>query len=1451
MKKAVLLSGAMLGSLFAQQAPTGSEWQEEQNLNLRKEQPRALFQSFPNAEAALKIDREKSPWFLSLDGKWKFSWVGNPDQRPKDFYKPEFSVSSWKDIKVPSSWQLEGYGTPIYSNQAYTFKRDWPRVMGEPPKDWPAYKDRNPVGSYRRTFTVPKDWKGKQIFVNFDGVDSFFYLWINGKYVGFSKDSRTNAAFNISPYLKSGENVIAAEVYRYSDGSYLECQDMWRLSGIFRSVYLYATPEVQIRDVFALPDLDEKYENATLKVNTWIRNLAADAKKVPSVQVQLLDAQGKVVAEQKQEGGADLASAQQSEQTLTLNVPNPAKWTAETPNLYTVVVSTPEESVSFRTGFRKVEIKNGRYMINGQKVKLRGVNRHEMEPDTGHHVTREAMMKDIIRLKEANVNHVRNSHYPNDPYWYELCDRYGIYVMDEANIESHGYYYGEASLSHPKEWEAAHVDRVRNMVQRTKNYPCVIFWSLGNEAGPGNNFAAANAAVKAIDTSRPTHYERNSSLVDVFSTMYPSVEWMQGQADNTSVQKPWYICEYAHTMNNALGNLADYWKAIESSDVIIGASIWEWNDQSIYAKYDEKGQPVVDLKRGKPEAGVKKFEAYGGDFNDKPNDGVFILKGVVFANRDPKPAFAEVKRVYQAIVTTPADLEKGEVEVFNKNYFIGLQDFPIHWELTGDGEVLQSGDLPAMNLAPREKAKLVIPFQKPASLAGGVDYRLRVSFHLGADTGWQKKGYEIAANQFALPFKPVAEPMIEKKGTLTASSTPARFTVKGEGFQAEIDRSSGDLISLNYGGKELLTAPSRFNAFRAYTDNDKWTSQSWFENGLHTLKDEATEVNLDATDPKLIRITALVKSRGTESTSIQDQNSGRNLLFPAKPLEDNALTFYNRYEWAFYPDGTIVFDVAGNSKGPKMVLPKWGNQFFFTPELRNFTWYGRGEDENYPDRKDGSDFGCFSRLVKNMFVPYPKPMEMANREDVQWCALRDDAGNGVVVQSRKNRMNVSALPYTPMELLVAPHPLELPESKQTVLSLDDQTLGLGGASCGPPPMQRDLIRSGTAYTYGFVIAPIAKKQNPVDVARRDVMLASPVEITRDARGHIELSCDTPGAKIQYRINGQAWQPYKLNFLYNEAGLIEAKASVENGYESMLSSRQFTFELPRANMKIVSASSFDPIEGNPANVIDGKANTYWHSKWRGGPAPYPHQLVIDLGQKVELAGIRVTPRQDQENGHISEYEVYVSEDGKNWGDKPADKGTLGGDFKTDVIRFEKPLPAKFVKFVALTETRGQPYAAIAELEPIATRSLAAPKPSDAWTVLKVSSEMPNEGEAVHVLDGNPKTYWHTQYGLFLAKYPHEIDFDLSEERSLTGMDLMPRIDSPNGRIKGYEIYVTNDLKNWSKTPVAKGEFKNEGALQKVAFQAKGRYVRFVATSAQDGGDYATAAEINFLLESAKK
>ena len=668
-------------------APTGAEWESPENLALNKEQPHAYFFPFQDLESARKVLPENSKFWQSLNGDWKFHWAPDPDSRPADFYQTNYDVTSWDVIPVPSSWNIYGiqkdgslkYGTPIYVNQPVIFQHsvkvdDWRGgVMRTPPANWTTYKHRNEVGSFRRDFEIPQDWDGREVFISFDGVDSFFYLWINGKYVGFSKNSRNTANFNITPYLQKGKNIVAAEVYRSSDGSFLEAQDMFRLPGIFRTVALYSVPKVHFRDLVAIPDLDATYTDGSLTINADIRNLdkkaAKDykvyyslyANKLYSDENTLVDGVSSPVIEK-------IVPNEIGKVQTVFQVKAPNKWSAEFPYRYTLVAELKDkknrtiETVSTIVGFRKVEIKDtpasedefglaGRYYyVNGKTVKLKGVNRHESNPAVGHAITREMMEKEIMLMKRANINHVRNSHYPDDPYWYFLCNKYGIYLEDEANIESHEYYYGAASLSHPVEWKNAHVARVMEMVHANVNNPSIVIWSLGNEAGPGKNFVAAYDALKKFDTSRPVQYERNNDIVDMGSNQYPSIGWVRGAVQGKyDIKYPFHISEYAHSMGNACGNLIDYWEAMESTNFFCGGAIWDWVDQSMY-NYD-------------PKTGTR-YLAYGGDFGDTPNDGQFVMNGIVFGDLEPKPQYYEVRKVYQNIGVKAVDVEKGVFEIF-------------------------------------------------------------------------------------------------------------------------------------------------------------------------------------------------------------------------------------------------------------------------------------------------------------------------------------------------------------------------------------------------------------------------------------------------------------------------------------------------------------------------------------------------------------------------------------------------------------------------------------------------------------------------------------------------------------------------------------------------------------------------------------------------------------------
>ena len=870
-----------LGGYFYQQqaAPTGWEWQSPDSVAVNKLQPHAWFFSFRNIDEARKVLPENSSYWKSLDGMWKFHWAPNPDERPKDFFRTDYDVSKWDDIKVPVSWNMAGlqrdgknkYGDPLYSNQRVIFQHSWQPmndwkggVMRTPPKDWMTYRNRNEVGSYRRTFTVPADWKGQEIYLNFDGVDSFFYLYINGKYVGFSKNSRNLAEFNITPYLnKEGEeNTVAVEVYRHSDGSFLESQDMFRLPGIFRTVALTAKPQVQISDIKAIPDLDDTYTNAKLHITAQLENLSKKAIKGYTIQYSLYANRlysdentllSGVVASAKLEG--KLKAKDEISLEATLDAANKVNlWSAEAPHRYTLVGELKDakgrtvQTFSTYVGFRKVEIKDtpadkdefglaGRYYyLNGQPIKLKGVNRHENNVQTGHTVSREQMEHEVFLMKRGNINHVRNCHYPDAPYWYYLCDKYGIYLEDEANIESHEYYYGKQSLSHVPEFRNAHIARNMEMVHATVNHPSVVIWSLGNEAGPGKNFVDCYNAIKAYDTSRPVQYERNNDIVDMGSNQYPSIAWVQGAVQGKyNLKYPFHISEYAHSMGNACGNLIDYWDAIESTNFLMGGAIWDWVDQAL-----DKQDPATG----------KTYWAYGGDFgkDNKPNDGMFCMNGIMRPDLTPKAQYYEVKKVYQNVGVKAIDMKQGQIEIFNKNYFEPLKNYQIVWSLYQDGVCVKKNQplQGAKNIVgPREKGIYTLPYDY-ASLDPKSEYFVTIQFLLGKDMPWASKGYVQMEEQLRVKGADVAAPSIAavtkggKAMKYQLDKAAKRANITGENFQVAFDLNTGAIYSLKYGNQVIIKDGNgpQLDAYRAPTDNDAGIGyhNAWFRNGLYDLQ---------------------------------------------------------------------------------------------------------------------------------------------------------------------------------------------------------------------------------------------------------------------------------------------------------------------------------------------------------------------------------------------------------------------------------------------------------------------------------------------------------------------------------------------------------------------------------------------------------------------------------------
>ena len=1265
--KKLLSTGLLLVTTFSARAALPPEIENPECLGINKQPYHATLMPYAILKQALDGKRLESPFCRVLNGTWKFNWVKHPDERPLNFYEPSFDVGDWNDIPVPSCWQVLGYGTPYYKNSGYVIQKDFPRVMTEPPKDYTAFVERNPVGSYRRDFDLPADWAGRRVFLSFSGVDSAFFVWINGEKVGYSVNSRNTAEFDVTPFVKPGKNMVAVEVYRFSSGTWLEDQDMWRLSGIFRDVYLWSAPQVHIRDFFALPDLDTQYKNASLAVTAKVKNFGEQAAAAGKLTATVYDAAGKTVAQAAGEVPA-LAAGAEAPVALKLSVENPAKWTAETPNLYTTVLTLGKnnEIISTRTGFRKVEIKGRVYQINGMPVKLKGANRHEMEPDTGHTVSEARMIRDLEMLKQGNCNHVRTSHYTDDPRWYELCDQYGIYLCAEANVENHG----DGSMSYRKETESAYVDRNVANVENLKNSPSVVMWSLGNEGGSGSNFVTALKAVKTLDTSRPTHYQGfgvgDKNPTDVDSHMYAHWTKTEEIAKDSKFTKPFYLCEYAHAMNNSMGSIGEYNDIFDKYPEVIGGAIWEWQDQGLWNRRDTNHV----------------FLAYGGGFGEVPNNHYFIHKGVVFADRSPKPHYPEMKKAYQWIAIGEDDLAAGKVKIRNKFAFIPLAGFTGEWSVTGDGQEIGRGTLPKLGIAPGTEQTVTLPLPK-ISANPGVEYFLRVSFKLAHDELWAKAGHEVAWQQFKLPAAapaPVADVAAMKPITLKQDGSV--IEIAGAGFAVKFDKIASTISALERDGVNLLTADGgpRLHLWRAaHKTDDIWAFKDWSRYGLIDPQWKPVTISAQQIGPAAVRVTAALE-----------------LTCPGNFMISHTAAY------TVYGDGSIAVDNSVIPQGKKIPFARLGVRLLLDPKLDQFAYLGRGPMENYADRKRGSDVGLYVSTVRGNMTPYAKPMECGNHEDVRWAAVTGNGLPGLMALAESGgALQASVLPYTDEQMEPIEYTVDLPPSKANVLVLAAKTTGVGSASCGPLPADEYIVWS-TPATFSYVLRLLPAGANLPQTGRVQgpAGRVKPVLAVRDIGGNVALTCDTAGAKMEYAIDGAAWQTYAAPFKVTEAAQIAVRASAAkmSSYEGVIS---FNKHDHRAGWKI-SASSSQPDEGDPAHVVDGQNGTFWHSRWSKNPASFPHWIVVDFGNPLTITEVTYLPRQGKNgNGRIKDYAIYLSDDGKQWG-APAAKGSFKNSESEQIAKLDKASTGRYMKFVALSEVSGQSFASIAELDVISAK-----------------------------------------------------------------------------------------------------------------------------------------------------
>ncbi len=847
-----------------------NEWENPFVNAVNREPMHATLRPYADAHSALKGSEADTPFLQSLNGDWKFHFAPNPDRRPENFFEVTFNDVQWDTIPVPSNWQVLGYGIPRYLSAEYAFDKSNPPF---------TQYDTNEVGSYRRTFTIPSDWEGRQIFLVFDGVDSAFYLWLNGKYVGYSEDSRLPAEFNITDGLVAGENTLAVQVLRWCDGSYLEDQDMWFLSGIFRDVTLMAVPELHIRDFSLRTDLDAEYRDAIFSLKVHVRNYGKGLPRVGGVEAVLLDGEQRPLERFPVHFEVMVAGGQERVYEVSVPVANPKKWSAEFPNLYTLLLTLKDEHGRVleveraNVGFRKVEIKEGKILVNGAAVYFRGVNRHEHMPDRGHAITVESMVEDILLMKQFNINAVRTCHYPDAPIWYDLCDVYGLYLIDEANIETHGLW---DKFSRDADWEISFLERGSRMVERDKNHASVIIWSMGNESGHGPNHARLADWIHQHDPTRPLHYEsaQNEPYVDIISNMYPNLERFVAVATAPGETRPYIMCEYGHAMGNSPGNLKEYWELIETHPRARGGFIWDWVDQGLQ-RVAENGQL---------------YYTYGGDYGDEPSSFSFCCNGIVFPDRSIHPAMWEVKKVYQPVAVEAVDLAAGRVRVVNKHFFSSLDYLDIAWKLAADDQIIAQGSLPRLNTPAGESSEVEIPYRAPQPQVG-VEYWLTVSFKLGADTDWAKKGHEVAWEQLKLPVEALPSPKADFTGLagLQMVDSAGEVHVQGGDFELTFDKQAGLITSFRSKGRALLERGPRLNFWRAPTENDLNTwgderaAMRWREVGLDQLAEQVTGFAVTHADPHQIKLMVHTVIQARSVTPIQ-QSTEQNTEMIAQGL---------------------------------------------------------------------------------------------------------------------------------------------------------------------------------------------------------------------------------------------------------------------------------------------------------------------------------------------------------------------------------------------------------------------------------------------------------------------------------------------------------------------------------------------------------------------------------------
>ena len=1268
MKKLVFLCGLAL-TVLAANAQTGTEWDDPLKTSVNRETAHTI--SIPVASEAdiTQNDISKSPYYQSLNGKWKFQWVGKPASAKAAWCAKDFNDASWTDIDVPSSWQVWGlnhgksWDKPLYCNVAYPFSFDETTfsIMKERP-GWFTYNSNmpNPVGTYRRTFTVPAEWQGRDVYVRFNSVGHGYYLWINGQRVGYSEDSYLPSEFNITQYLVEGENSIALQVYRFTSGSFLECQDYWRLTGIHRGCFLWAAPKSQIRDYFFTTDLDNSYKDAKASVKLTLSGENAGM----SVEAKIMD--GNTVVASKT---SELAS-KTSELTLNMDVTDPKKWSAEAPNLYDLILTLKDgegKAVDIRggkVGFREVTIaSNGSLLINGKRMVFHGVNRHDFSPVNGRAITPEEIEQDILCMKRLNINAIRTSHYPNDPVFYDLCDKYGMYVLAEADVECHA----NQSLSSNAKFKNAMVERSENHVRWMRNHVCIFMWSFGNESGNGNNFASVQTAIKALDTTRPTHYEGGSDYADVSSTMYGSyetIEWIGSSRQRETNPKPHIQCENSHSMGNSMGNVREMFDLYEKYPCLTGEFIWDFKDQGLLTK----------------SSSGKEYWAYGGDFGDNPNDGNFCINGLVHPDLSYTAKTYNTKKIYQPLEFAAVSGKTNVFRMKNKLAFLPSTTYDVSYSVVDEeGNVLTSGTISDEVAAGKTKDITIDNLTSYLSpLTSDKEAFIYFCAKQREKTAWAEAGYVVAEEK--LPVKTATKPMknldFANEDALTVEETTSLVTVAGAHFKATFNKSKGTLSGYTYDDVAMMSQPLYLNAFRLPTDNDGSKKASWDGMGL----------------PKLYST-----AKG-KSTNVSKAENGKTVVVSMKSTYGTGSNIFNvSLDFIVCADGTLMVNSFIRPNNTGAILPKLGFRLEMPKDMEQLSWFGRGPWDNYVDRKEACLPAIYNSTVTDQYEEYILPQEHGTKQEVRWISLTNTDGQGLLFAA-PDQMAASAVHFKPESNYTnkdtrKKHTYEFVKCANTVVNLDAATRGLGNNSCGPDVMAKyELKAANTAFR--FFIIPLKADVKAAQAARIDMPVCQPVSCERLSSGRIKMSTATKNATIYYSIDGGEYQKYTTTLLHNDACSVTAYCTAEGLMESPKMDYTFPLFISKSTWTLVSVDSYHG--GNDAKMaFDGNTSTFWHTEWGANEPRHPHTLVVDMKKTYKVTAFTYLARQDgNSNGMVKAYEVYLSLDKNTW------TKVASGEFKNTAAlqkaTFTTATAGRYLKFVAKSEINNNAWTSAAEI-----------------------------------------------------------------------------------------------------------------------------------------------------------